>query len=215
MAQRNGTGAYDFSRFERAQAAPQRSPARPKQSPPPRPVKVPEPRKTSAQRQRENIDSLRRTVKTILVSCLLLSLLGGMLYSEVRQDELTHAYRKLESQMAIAQSENTRLNMELGAKLSLDKVEAYAREKLGMVKNDAAVACINLPQENEVLLAGGKSQSDRAKTEGQEGTAQNNNASQGQANGTGSQQPGGAGQQEQAEKTSTGSALKDFLAYLF
>lgn len=80
-----------------------------------------------------------------------------MLYSEVRQDELTHAYRQLENQMAIAQSENTRLNMELSAKLSLDKVEAYAREKLGMVKNDAPVACINIPQDNEVLLANGKS----------------------------------------------------------
>ena len=134
----------------------QRVPARPQKTPR-RLTKVPEPRKDALQRQRENIDSLRRTVKTILVSGLLISLLGGMLYSEVRQDELTHAYRQLENQMAIAQSENTRLNMELSAKLSLDKVEAYAREKLGMVKNDAPVACINIPQDNEVLLANGKS----------------------------------------------------------
>lgn len=133
MAQRTSGGAYDFARFERAQAAPQRVPARPQKTPR-RLTKVPEPRKDALQRQRENIDSLRRTVKTILVSGLLISLLGGMLYSEVRQDELTHAYRQLENQMAIAQSENTRLNMELSAKLSLDKVEAYAREKLGMVK---------------------------------------------------------------------------------
>ena len=131
MAQRTSGGAYDFSRFERAQAAPQRVPARPQKTPQ-RLTKVPEPRKDALQRQRENIDSLRRTVKTILVSGLLISLLGGMLYSEVRQDELTHTYRQLENQMAIAQSENTRLNMELSAKLSLDKVEAYAREKLGM-----------------------------------------------------------------------------------
>ena len=156
MAQRTSGGAYDFARFERAQAAPQRVPARPQKTPR-RLTKVPEPRKDALQRQRENIDSLRRTVKTILVSGLLISLLGGMLYSEVRQDELTHAYRQLENQMAIAQSENTRLNMELSAKLSLDKVEAYAREKLGMVKNDAPVACINIPQDNEVLLANGKS----------------------------------------------------------
>ena len=124
-AQRTSGGAYDFARFERAQAAPQRVPARPQKTPR-RLTKVPEPRKDALQRQRENIDSLRRTVKTILVSGLLISLLGGMLYSEVRQDELTHAYRQLENQMAIAQSENTRLNMELSAKLSLDKVEAYA-----------------------------------------------------------------------------------------
>lgn len=199
MAQRSGTGAYDFSRFERAQAAPQRSPALPQQTPA-RPVKVPEPRKTFAQRQRESIDSLRRTVKTILVSGLLLSLLGGMLYSEVRQDELTHDYRKLASQMAISQSENTRLNMELGAKLSLDKVEAYAREKLGMVKNDAAVESINIPQDNEVLLAGGKSRHDDTGAD-----AKQKPAAPAKEN--------GAGQRE--EKQSSGSALKDFLAYLF
>ena len=212
MAQRTtGTGAYDFSRFERAQAAPQRVPARPQKSPP-RPVKVPEPRKTSAQRRRESIDSLRRTVRTILVSGLLLSLLGGMLYSEVRQEELTHAYRKLESQMAIAQSENTRLNMELSAKLSLDKVEAYAREELGMVKNDAPIECINIPQDNEVLLAGGKSQSNASKTES--GTDQKQQAaSQEQRNASASKQSGTP--EKQADKQSSGSALKDFLEYLF
>ena len=79
MAQRTSGGAYDFARFERAQAAPQRVPARPQKTPR-RLTKVPEPRKDALQRQRENIDSLRRTVKTILVSGLLISLLGGMLY---------------------------------------------------------------------------------------------------------------------------------------
>lgn len=212
MAQRTtGTGAYDFSRFERAQAAPQRVPARPQKSPS-RPVKVPEPRKTSAQRRRESIDSLRRTVKTILVSGLLLSLLGGMLYSEVRQEELTHAYRKLESQMAIAQSENTRLNMELSAKLSLDKVESYAREKLGMVKNDAPIECINIPQDNEVLLAGGKSQSNASKT-GSGTDQKQQTASQEQGNASAAKQSGTP--EKQADKQSSGSMLKDFLEYLF
>lgn len=188
MAQRISGGAYNFALFERSQAAPQREPARPKKSPQ-RPVRVPEPRKTPAQRRRERVDSLRRTVKTILVSGLLLSLLGGMLYSEVRQDELTNACRQKENELAIAQSENTQLTMELSAKLSLDKVEAYAREKLGMVKSDAPAAYINIPQDNEVLLAGGKDQA------GQEGAAQ-------QENGAQEQQP-------------LGSVFKDFLAYLF
>lgn len=210
MAQRTSGGAYDFSRFERAQAAPQRVPARPQQTPQ-RLTKVPEPKKDALQRQRENIDSLRRTVKTILVSGLLISLLGGMLYSEVRQDELTHTYRQLENQMAIAQSENTRLNMELSAKLSLDKVEAYAREKLGMVKNDAPVACINIPQDNEVLLANGKNASGAADTADQNKDAEAKNQKD-----TGSaktQSPAGANQEVQ--KPSSGSAFKDFLEYLF
>lgn len=202
MAQRTGgAGAYDFSRFERAQAAPQRSPTQPQKSPA-RPVKVPEPHKTSAQRQRESTDALRRTVKTIFVSGLLISLLGGMLYSEVRQDELSHAYHKLENQMAIAQSENTRLNMALGAKLSLDKVEAYAREKLGMVKNDAAVECVNIPQDSEVLLAGGKNRS------GEGGADVQKQADEAAAQASGETE-------QQAQTQSSGSALKDFLAYLF
>ena len=33
MAQRTSGGAYDFARFERAQAAPQRVPARPQKTP--------------------------------------------------------------------------------------------------------------------------------------------------------------------------------------
>lgn len=193
MAQRTSGSAYDFALFESAQAAPQRAPARPKKMPQ-RPVKVPEPRKTPAQRKRENIDSMRRTVKAVLVSGLLLSLLGGMLYSEVRQDELTHDYRDLENQMAIAQSENIQLNMELNAKLSLDKVEAYAREKLGMVKSDAPAAYINIPEDNEVLLAGGESQS------GEANAAQPN-----------TQQQGGSSQGQH----SLGSVVKEFLAYLF
>ena len=209
MAQRTSGGAYEFLRvFERAQAAPQRVPARPQEKRPRRLTKVPEPRKDALQRQRENIDSLRRTVKTILVSGLLISLLGGMLYSEVRQDELTHAYRQLENQMAIAQSENTRLNMELSAKLSLDKVEAYAREKLGMVKNDAPVACINIPQDNEVLLANGKSrQSNDASDTG-------NAAHQDKDAGSAKTQSS-AGANQEAKKPSAGSAFKDFLEYLF
>ena len=60
MAQRTSGGAYDFARFERAQAAPQRVPARPQKTPR-RLTKVPEPRKDALQRQRENIDFLRRT----------------------------------------------------------------------------------------------------------------------------------------------------------
>ena len=208
MAQRTSGGAYDFARFERAQAAPQRVPARPQKTPR-RLTKVPEPRKDALQRQRENIDSLRRTVKTHpgfrppdFPSW------AGCFYSEVRQDELTHAYRQLENQMAIAQSENTRLNMELSAKLSLDKVEAYAREKLGMVKNDAPVACINIPQDNEVLLANGKSrQSNDASDTG-------NAAHQDKDAGSAKTQSS-AGANQEAKKPSAGSAFKDFLEYLF
>ena len=110
--------------------------------------------------------------------------------------------------MAIAQSENTRLNMELSAKLSLDKVEAYAREKLGMVKNDAPVACINIPQDNEVLLANGKSrQSNDASDTG-------NAAHQDKDAGSAKMQSS-AGANQEAKKPSAGSAFKDFLEYLF
>lgn len=207
MAQRTSGGAYDFARFERAQAAPQRVPARPQKTPR-RLTKVPEPRKDALQRQRENIDSLRRTVKTILVSGLLISLLGGMLYSEVRQDELTHAYRQLENQMAIAQSENTRLNMELSAKLSLDKVEAYAREKLGMVKNDAPVACINIPQDTEVLLA--NRQEPAVECASDTGNAAHPDKDAGSA-----KRNPLPGANQEAKKPSAGSAFKDFLEYLF
>lgn len=98
--------------------------------------------------------------------------------------------------------------MELSAKLSLDKVEAYAREKLGMAKNDAPVACINIPQDNEVLLANGKSrQSNDASDTG-------NAAHQDKDAGSAKTQSS-AGANQEAKKPSAGSAFKDFLEYLF
>ena len=73
-----------------------------------------------------------------------------------RQYELARAIAATEAQLREAKSENVRLNAELNGITGIDKICAYATEKLGMVKAESyQVECIDLSGGDAVLFAGG------------------------------------------------------------
>ncbi|MBP5460356.1 MAG: hypothetical protein J6Y62_09415, partial [Clostridia bacterium] len=78
--------------------------------------------------------------------------------SRVQVDELDQKLTEINQQISVIESDNTRRNMELNASVSLEKVDQYARNELGMVKiSDYQVNYIKLSEEDMVEVSGGKS----------------------------------------------------------
>lgn len=150
----NTSNAYDLRLFEGG-AAPKRAP-QPVQRPAP-PTLVRKKRPSQAQIRAQQMRTARQTVKVMLVSALILALFGMKLYGNVKLDELNREYTGLQEQLNLTQSENTRLNMDLKSRVSLDKVENYAANVLGMVKQESyQIEYVDLSKEDGVVVAGGK-----------------------------------------------------------
>lgn len=160
MAYNRGTEAYDYNRMStRSSAAPARK--RPNADPRRGPSqKVPEPRlvkKTRAQVRAEQRRSTAKTVKVIAICAMFLSIIAFQIYSQVQVDELDRELDKVNSEIGILESENTRLNMELDSRISLDKVDEYAQNVLGMVKvENYQVSYIDLSSADTVEVSGGR-----------------------------------------------------------
>lgn len=117
MQKFNGNAAYDLDLF-----APKAENKRQAGRRRPRP-KVEEPRISTFQ-----------AIKIIVLSSIVLALVATMIYGRVQLTELNTEVSKIESDMKVAKSENTRLSMELNSLVSLDRVEEYAINVLGMRK---------------------------------------------------------------------------------
>lgn len=131
MANYNTTEAYDISVFELPESGsaardiydiPEEAPAR-KHRP-----------KSSANARREALSSFLRAVKVFAVSLTLIGLFGAVLISKVNLVLLENEATAVQSDISEAESENTRLIMQLNAQASIDKVDAYAASVLGMSK---------------------------------------------------------------------------------
>lgn len=132
MANYNRSEAYDLSFYDlpaiRSSAAPriddvpERIPARTKKT------------KSVAQARKESVASALRAVKLFMVSATLLVLFGAVLFSKVSLIMLENEASQIEAKISDAQSENTRLVMQLNSNASLDRVDAYAVSVLGMNK---------------------------------------------------------------------------------
>lgn len=157
MASYVGTEAYDLSLFEpqvvtSTATAPKRQPDAP---PPLRQVK----RKPQSRAQTDAQAALyrRRMFKALSVSLCMLVFVAAIIYTRVQADEAQREITKLQKNITAIQSENVRLNMELSSKISMDKVEDYAENTLGMVKaENYQITYIDLSEGDEVVLSGGK-----------------------------------------------------------
>lgn len=104
-----------------------------------------------------------RAMKTLIISIVLLSFIGLLIYSRIQLDQVSRQIEKEQSQLSVMESENTRLNMKLDSVTSLDKVEDYAVNTLGMVKqNEYQVEYVNLKGADKVVLSGGKEASSKS-----------------------------------------------------
>lgn len=152
MAAMQRTEAYDY---RRSNAMPKPAEPSRRRAPAPAPHVV---KKTSAQLKSESRKATLKAIKIMIVSALLLTMIGFSIYSRVRLDELDRQLTQINSDTDIIVSENTRLKSEINSRISLDKVEEYAQNELGMVKvENYQIKYIDLDAKDQVVVSGNKS----------------------------------------------------------
>lgn len=72
----------------------------------------------------------------VLMLCVLVTvgMLSGVLFTFAQKNKLNHEIATINHQISEAQSESTRLNSQLDALVSVEMIDQYAVEKLGMSK---------------------------------------------------------------------------------
>ena len=159
MAQQNRYSAYDFERFEPRTVS--KSAAAPKINNPgqntPDLKLVRKPKPSKAQLKKEANEALIKTFKIVTVAVIAMALFGTAIYSRLRLDEINREISRVDSAIETAKSDSVKLTNELNALVSIDKVEDYAENVLGMTKiQDYQVVYVDLSQEDSVVLADGK-----------------------------------------------------------
>lgn len=115
------------------------------------------PRISAAQIKAQTLAANKRAFRILAVASVCLFFLGLVIYSTLELDEINREIASIDKSMNIAQSEAVRLNMELDSIISIDKVEDYAANTLGMVKvQDYQVVYVDLSSSDRVLMVGGK-----------------------------------------------------------
>ncbi len=78
-----------------------------------------------------------RVVAIVVSSLLMIAMFFGALHTFAKKNELNHEISNLQTQLSVAESENTRINSELNALVSMSMIDQYAVDKLGMSKVQA------------------------------------------------------------------------------
>lgn len=149
--------AYDFSRFEPRSSA-VRQPA--VQEPELKPVKKQNPKAeaAAAAKKKQGAFTPLHAFKWIsILGCFMAALLI-MMSNNVKLNELDQSIQTQQNQLGAAQSEETTLSMNLESRMSLQKIEDYAVNKLGMHKIDQnQVQPVDLNDQDKVEVAGKQS----------------------------------------------------------
>lgn len=115
--------------------------------------------KTKKQLRAEEFRSTKKATKALVICSIFFLLIGFQIYNQVQVDELDRQLDSINQQIEVVDSENTRLNMELDSIISLDKVDDYAQNVLGMVKvENYQVSYIDLSGGDAITKSGGKIQ---------------------------------------------------------
>lgn len=115
------------------------------------------PKFSPSQFKEQMTQSNRKALKVFALAILTATLLALAIFSRVQLDEINREIASTEKQIEIANSKNVELNMKLNEMISIEKVEEYATNKLGMVKvQDYQVVYVDLSDNDRVLMAGGK-----------------------------------------------------------
>lgn len=127
MADYNRSEAYDLSLY----AAPAYAPEVQREAVRPKPAKT---KKTAAQLRKESVASAMHALKIFVVALTLLTLFGAVLFSRISLAMLEKEAVQIADRIKDAESENTRLVMQLNSSVSREKVDEYAVSVLGMQK---------------------------------------------------------------------------------
>lgn len=159
MAQYDRYDSYKFEYFEPktvsiSTAAPK---IKPEQQRKPQLKLVEQPKPTRAQIRNEARQNARKMQKILAIACAIVVFMAMVLYSRIQLDEINREISSVESAMKIAQSDRVRLNNALNSVVSIDKVEDYAYNTLGMVKvQNYQVVYVDLSGEDAVVMANGE-----------------------------------------------------------
>lgn len=91
-------------------------------------------RKSRSQLLHEQKEGFRKGFIIGITSLLTIAMFFCVISTNAKKNEMMHEISNLETQLAIAQSESTRINSELDALVSISMIDKYAVEKLGMSK---------------------------------------------------------------------------------
>ena len=150
MADFNRSEAYDLSLYSMPAFKPAQEPRIEKRAPKPA-------QKSAVQIRKETMASALRAVKLFFVSAVLLVLFGSVLFSKISLVRLEKEASLLQQSISEAQSENTRLVMQLNSAVSIEKVDAYAVSVLGMHKLERyQIHYFENRDGDKVVVAGGK-----------------------------------------------------------
>ncbi len=149
-AYRDDNLAYDLDRF--SSAAPKKEQQTKAQ--PPRPTLVKPERRSEQELKNEKRRNLQKVIKLLVVASICLSFIAPNIYYRLQINELNGAIVSLDKELKEKKSENTRLNMELNAKISPENVQNYAENVLGMVKRERyQIIYFDLENGNEIIPA--------------------------------------------------------------
>lgn len=159
MAQYTKNNSYNFERFEprivtSSSAAPEirRTPERKPQL-----KLVEKTKRTAAQIQQEANAASLKAVKIFAIAVAILLFMSMAIFSRVQLDEVNRDISSVENKMKLAESDTIRLNNELNAMVSMNNVEDFAANKLGMVKvQDYQVVYVDLSSDDRVVVANGE-----------------------------------------------------------
>ena len=169
--------AYNFSLFDSLDygtSAPQiipeiepvKEPARKKA--PVKTVKIAKPAKKTVERASaaQKAASKRSAVQSfalLAVVFVVVALFAGMIGLNSSLDEKVTKINVVQAQINEAKSEQIRLEAQLDALVSVDKIDDYAVNVLGMVKlEDYKITYIDNVEDNHVVISGGKSYDDES-----------------------------------------------------
>lgn len=160
MAHQNSNAyAYDYNRNERvvsynSSAAPKVKPESQKK---PQLELVKKPRMTAQQIRQQSIIETKKTIKVMAVAITIMLFMAVAIYSRIQLDEINREISSVEKKIELAQSDSVKLNNELNAIVSIDNVEEYAVDVLGMEKiQDYQVEYVDLSSNDRVEVADGE-----------------------------------------------------------
>ena len=158
MADYNRSEAYDIYAAPIFNPAVEERPAQPQRRPN---------KKAAVQIKRETLASALRALKIFAVAVTIISLFGAILYSRVGLAKLEREAVTLADQIKDAESENTRLVMQLNSSISREKIDEYAVSVLGMQKLERyQIHYFSDDTGDKVLMADGEISEDTVKADG-------------------------------------------------
>ncbi|MCH5191481.1 MAG: hypothetical protein J1F23_04885 [Oscillospiraceae bacterium] len=156
MAQYN---AYNFERFEPKTAS--KTSTAPKYEPQsqnrPQIRLVEKPKKSASQLRAQSRADAVKLFKITVIALALFAVFAFAIYSRVQLDEINRDISAVENEIKLLNDDAIKLTNELNSVVSIDKVEDYAANVLGMVKiQDYQVVYVDRSDGDSVVVADGK-----------------------------------------------------------